>query len=384
MDRRRFVLSSLALAGMVSCSRTQAPQMASRGQLNGIVPVTAGSSRVRIELAWPGHIDGAAVAFDTGTSGNAIDMDFFRQAGLRRTGDALVTDGGTGQPIEAFETTIPGATFGGYPVGDLVASVYDYQPRDEVGIVGPNVFWKQFVFLEFGLNRLRIRQRTPEVMPADTPFPYHDLDVPNSTPALTVSLPNGETVAGTLDSGANAELLLPMRFMDTLPLIGGTRGGRQTSAGSTSAVHRATIDGRVQVGPVVLDSPRVVFFGGQHASAGMPILRRLRILLDPEGHRWWTLGPRVLPLAHAERLRGVFGSLRIEPDETGRLDATLGGQTRKLVWHGANQFVADSGDSWTDRFSEARTIFDFHGPIEAPAAVEVIRTTGAIELFKRH
>jgi hypothetical protein len=179
MNRRMFLLSSASLAAATACQGPPEALVAQRGGANGIVPLTVSDWRVRVHLGWPDR-EGGAVAFDTGTSGNAIDMDFFNTSGLQRTGEALVTDGGTGQSIDAFETQIPMATLGGYPVGQLVASVYDYKPGDEVGIVGPNVFWKQLVFLEFGMQRLRIRSRTPDAIPTDAPFPYHELSVPNS------------------------------------------------------------------------------------------------------------------------------------------------------------------------------------------------------------
>ncbi|HVY87356.1 MAG TPA: hypothetical protein VG942_00705 [Hyphomonadaceae bacterium] len=330
-------------------------------------------------LEWPGH-EPVRVAFDTGTSGNALDIQFWRTTRLQRTGDALVTDGGTGLPIEAFETRIPNAKFSGYPVGDLVASVYGYRPRDEVGIVGPNMFWDQLVYLEFEMGRLRVRKLTQEAIPDWPAYPYHDFGVPNSTPALTVQLPNGESVLGTLDSGANAQLLLPMRFKERLALSD-HGSGRQISAGSVSEVSKAKLGGVVRVGPVTLNDPDVVFFPGEFASAGMPILNRLRVLLDPAGHRWWALTPRILDPEAAGRFTGQFGPLTVASAGQG-LTARGDGQTHTLTWLGACLFISDRGDRWNDAFGSARTLFDFHGQ-EKATALEAVRTSGSIEVFAR-
>ena len=48
------------------------------------------------------------------------------------------------------------------------------------------------------------------------------------------------------------------------------------------------IEGRVQIGPITLDSPDVVFLGDV-ANVGLPVIRRGRMLLDSANHRSWFL-----------------------------------------------------------------------------------------------
>jgi hypothetical protein len=53
-------------------------------------------------------------------------------------------------------------------------------------------------------------------------------------------------------------------------------------------IYGARILGQVKIGPVVLENPQVDF-RGDGANVGLPVIRRMTVVLDPAGRRDWVL-----------------------------------------------------------------------------------------------
>lgn len=230
------------------------------------------------------------VVFDTGTTSNALDREFVEAIGLRQLGASSVVDGWTGTSFPAVSVSLAGATINGLALGDATADAYEYDGEDAVGLIGPNLFLGSLVSLELGWNRIRLRDKSVSDAPAGPGTPY--LGPPdNSLPAADVELPGGVTARAILDSGATHPLSLPLAMADRLPLEAPPRvTGRAMSVSGESPVYGARLRGTVRIGAVTLVNPDVRFFG-RETVVGLPILRQMIVVLDPEARRSWLLTP---------------------------------------------------------------------------------------------
>jgi predicted aspartyl protease len=266
------------------------------------------------------RVDGRAPApavFDTGTTGNAVDDDFAREAGLTPFRTETVIDGSTGTRFQAPQVRLSALSFSGVMVCGQEATVYAYDRDDEVAIVGPNMFSGRLVYLELDRQRVRVIERAAASPPPEPGRSYlNPEDEGSALPAIGVTLPGGVEISAMLDSGHNSELSLPMELMDRVPLEApAIQIGVARSVSGERPVFQGRIMGPVRVGPLELDSP-VVHFGGRDANVGYGLMRRMTIVMDPENNLAWAVAPRALsPEAQADFV-GRYGvrSVRQEGD----------------------------------------------------------------------
>jgi hypothetical protein len=232
----------------------------------------------------------APVVFDTGTTSNGLDLQFVAAAGLRQLGTSSVLDGATGESFPAVSVSLEGATINGLALGDPIADAYDYSVEDAIGVIGPNLFLGSLVYLELGWNRVRLRDKGLSDAPAGPGTPY--LGPPDdSLPATDVELPGGVTARAIMDSGATFPLALPLAMVDRLPLDAPPQlVGQARSVNGEQPVYRAKLRGTVRIGPVTLADPDLEFFGNDTV-VGLPILRQMIVVLDPQARRSWVLSP---------------------------------------------------------------------------------------------
>ena len=230
------------------------------------------------------------VVFDTGTTSNALDRQFVAAIGLRQLGTSSVLDGATGVSFPAVSVSLAGATINGLALGDPTADAYDYSGEDAVGLIGPNLFLGSLVYLELGWNRVRLRDKSMSAAPAGRGTPY--LGPPDdSLPAVDIELPGDVTARAIMDSGATAPFSLPLAMADRLPLEAPPRViGRARSVSGEQPVYGARLRGAVRIGPVTLANPEINFYGNDTV-VGLPILRQMIVVLDPEARRSWVLTP---------------------------------------------------------------------------------------------
>jgi len=112
-------------------------------------------------------------------------------------------------------------------------------------------------------------------------------------------------VIAELDTGNNAELLLPLSLAKTLPLeTQPTEAGWATSTAGRQPVYRAKLNVQIKIGPLVFDQPVLMFIEGGPPNAGLPIARQLVVVFDPSGHHNWLLPLPVKSVATVTSLAG--------------------------------------------------------------------------------
>ena len=227
--------------------------------------------------------------FDSGSDGHSIDRIAVRHNHLRRVGAMVEIDGTTGKRRNLPTVTIPNVKLGGLEVGPIEASELDYDRSDAMGIISPDMFAGRLVSIDLARNRARILEAGPANIPSIPATPYH-----GPLPTTELVLPDGRRLPAHLDTGYNGELSLPLAMIDHVPLTKpAIIVGRFHSIDTDGDVYGGQIRGPVRIGPITLDNPHVTFLG-DITNVGLPVIRRVTLLLDPAGKRSW-----LLPLAPA-------------------------------------------------------------------------------------
>lgn len=292
LSRRSILFAPAALVTLKAApARAQSAAPAVRPGLHGhMAPLFISGNRPLIMLRTEGGPP-APMVFDTGTSGNALDRPYAELIGARRTGEAEVIDGATGKAVDgAFDTVLPQVSLGGIAVGDQEMSVYPRHAFNEAGIVGPNAFGGRLVMMDLARSRIYVRPRTPDALPRGEAHPYMEREGGVCMPSLRLKLPGG-VVAAMMDSGNDGELGLPFEMAERLSLEAPpVEIGRAVSVSGSHPIHEARLTGDISIGPVVLNRPKV-HFKGRVPNIGTSLLRRMLIVMDPEGRQSWILEP---------------------------------------------------------------------------------------------
>jgi len=112
---------------------------------------------------------------------------------------------------------------------------------------------------------------------------------------IDIGMPDGTTLPAHCDTGYNAALSLPVAMMDKVPLVAPAKVvGRFRSINTEGEVFGGQIRGSIRIGPVVLENPKVTFLGDL-ANIGLPVIRKLTLVIDPAGKRSWALAPAAAP-----------------------------------------------------------------------------------------
>lgn len=113
-------------------------------------------------------------------------------------------------------------------------------------------------------------------------------EVGNAHPVIGVSLA-GVKLEVRLDSGSDADLILPMEWMEKLdlaeePFVAGT----MQSASVTTKLYGARLDGVMQIGPdTAIDRPFLLFAETRTPLLGWPLMRSMTLFMDPEKRLSW-------------------------------------------------------------------------------------------------
>ena len=230
-----------------------------------------------------GDGDLVPMIFDTGSDGHSFDHMLVRRDKLKRIGDTVEIDGTTGKRRTLPQYTYPDIRLGGLRVGSIEGVGLDFDRDDAMGIISSEMFVGNLVSLELGRNRARILPRTGADLPTGPATPYK-----GPLPGIVVQLPDGSTQLAELDTGYNGAISLPVSMMGTVSLMAPpTIVGRFQSINTQGDVYGAQVRGQIRVGPVVLDHPKVTFLG-ETINIGLPVIRRMTVVLDPAGKRSWA------------------------------------------------------------------------------------------------
>ena len=227
------------------------------------------------------------VVFDTGTSGNLIDSGLAMEWHLPKTGPSSSFDE-DGRQVPGFDTFIKGAELGGTPIADQPASAVTYNLPDEVGIFGPNSFPNSLVRFEGPRSRVVIEPKSAASTPCGEPFSYIEL-LGDFLPSATLDL-GGVKIQAELDTGNTSEILLPLSYKDKLALDGPPiKSGISMTAAGPQQNYSARLKGSARIAGVTIDQPMIKFIVGGIPNVGLPILRKLTIVLAPSEHHDWIV-----------------------------------------------------------------------------------------------
>lgn len=288
MFRALVAFTALSLA-VPAAAAPQASSPAPAKPAGNSIPLYTSSQHSLIVLRI-GDAAQAPLIFDTGTTDNILDTAYAARLGLPKNGPSKVVDGATGKPVPGYSSTLPGISARKVTRQAVPVQVTDFPHPDAVGVVGPYLFSGSLVALELGQSRIRVIDRAGFALPTGPAEPYLG-PWNDALPAAHVTIA-GTTVQADLDSGSSAAVTLPLAMAAKLPLEAPpAQAGVARSASGEQPYYRAKLKGDVRVGPLVLHNPALNFVAGQeNANIGLPVLRQLKILLDPDQRRLWITG----------------------------------------------------------------------------------------------
>lgn len=222
------------------------------------------------------------MVFDTGSDGHSFDTLIVTRNHLRKVGTTVEIDGSTGQRRTLPTFAIPDVSIGGLRAGRIIGVSLDYDRDDAMGIISPEMFRGRLVSVDFSANRADVLSKTPAHIPAGASTTYQ-----GGLPATDVKMPDGSITFANFDTGFNGEISLPIAMMKNVPMMtAASIVGKYQTINAEGLVYGAQIRGNIVVGPLVLKNPRVTFIGDV-MNIGLPLMRRLKIVLDPDGKRTW-------------------------------------------------------------------------------------------------
>jgi predicted aspartyl protease len=234
------------------------------------------------------------VIFDTGTSGNVIDEEMARAAGLPNQGAANLGTPAGGAPIRGFRTTIADGRLGNATLRDVPATAARapfMQSLSVRGVFGPETFRGRLVHVDLGRGEIRITDKATGLIPAGTAFPYLAVGS-GHLPGVTVEM-GGRSYEALIDTGHAGMLAFPATMANELPLDGELRPSAQPArlvGGMPRETREGRIRGTVRIGPLSFENPEARFIEGlRHVNVGMAALRGATLVIDPAEHRSWIV-----------------------------------------------------------------------------------------------
>jgi predicted aspartyl protease len=262
-----------------------------------VVPLDLSGPRP-IAMLSVGEAPPVRVIFDTGASGNVIDIDYARSIGLPDEGRAAVHTPAGGPPIEGFRTMIAAGRLGGAPLSNARAVALSspaLQHLEVRGVFGPSTFSGRLVHLDLARGEVRITDKTPELIPAGPASPYNGGgDRLPGLPGIAVNVA-GQRFDGHIDTGQPGLLMMPLAMASRVPLDGELRQAARPARmadGVPRPLFEGRIRGTVRIGPLTFENPEVRFMDGlQRVNVGMQALRGVIVVLDPAESRSWLVRP---------------------------------------------------------------------------------------------
>ena len=234
------------------------------------------------------------VIFDTGASGNVINADLARSAGLPEEGVAMVGTPAGGEPLRGFRTTIADGRLGNAALRGTRAVAVPMPLMQTLavrGVFGPGTFSGRLVHLDLARGEARVTDKTEALIPSATAFLYLGAGM-RSLPGVTVEI-GGRSYEAHIDTGQPGMRAFPAAMAGELPLDGEPRRSARP-ARLADGVPRESRGGRirgiVRVGPLTLRNPEARFIEGlQRVNVGMAVLRGITLVLDPAERRSWLI-----------------------------------------------------------------------------------------------
>jgi hypothetical protein len=237
----------------------------------------------------------ARVIFDTGASGNVIDIEYARAAGLPDEGPAAV-HAPAGQPMQGFRTVIAEGRLGNASIAGARAVALETPTLRHLevrGVFGPSTFSGRLVHLDLARGEIRITDKNPGSIPAGPSSPYSGgLGQLPGLPGIAVDIA-GTSFDAHIDTGHPGLLMMPLSMASRVPLDGELRQAARPARfadGVPRNLFEGRIRGTVRVGPLTFENPEVRFMDGlNRVNVGMTALRGMTLVLDPAERRSWLV-----------------------------------------------------------------------------------------------
>jgi aspartyl protease len=174
--------------------------------------------------------------------------------------------------------TLRGVTAALMPLGQLLTG-----PQAPRGVLSASVFPGHLVTLDYPSRRVLLKRGSLERADSTTTHAYPEDD---PVPTVPIRIAGRETRVH-LDTGSGAGLMLPVRYLEELPLASKPQpGGTAKIHGGEVAVTKARVDGPITIGRYTLDPADVSFadikpgFGPPRGNIGYQVLRNFVVTLD--------------------------------------------------------------------------------------------------------
>jgi Aspartyl protease len=249
-----------------------------------VIPLDLGDTRPAVSLS----VDGAAphlAVFDTAATATTVNLAFAKELGL--TNEGPLRPPWDRHFAGGYQSTLRGATIGGYRVAPTPVPVGDSLLPDRAAVISPELFSGMLVTVDLSAAQLRVSEKTPDAIPQEAGFGYSSPPLAVPQVALRVGT---HTYSAMLDTGSPIGLMFPLRLAKELPLRGElAQAGHAHALGRDVPIYRATIEGSVKIGPVTLTNPEIILSDAvPEPNIGAPILRGLIITMDPSEKRLWV------------------------------------------------------------------------------------------------
>jgi predicted aspartyl protease len=288
----RFFKQSLVpalLSGVILGAPAEAQTPAIPRPTEGVIELFQSERRVLVMMQM-GEGELVPMVFDTGSDGHSIDQLVVDRNHLAQVGEVIAVDGTTGNEQHLPQVALPNVSLGKLAVGTIEAAAQSYDRTDAMGIISSEMFEGSLVVLELGRNRVRLLPRATTPHPDGPGVPYV-----RDIATIDIVMPDGIALPAHFDTGYNGALSLPIEMMDKVPLMSpATVVGRFKSINTEGDVYGAQIRGVIRIGSVTLENPHVTFLGDL-ANIGLPVIRQITLVMDPENNLSWALEPGSWP-----------------------------------------------------------------------------------------
>lgn len=284
-----LIVSSTVLA-CVSTSPSSGPEIHSRAKLVAAdakpAPIAAREVLADVKLGEPLsvrlHGQGPfRFGFDTGQSvGVLLSPELAARLALPVVDRIDASDGTSSLPVDVVR--IDSVEVGGVDLGKQTSIVL--QPATDVdGAIGFPLFSGLLVELDYVGGRLRILRGDLPEPDGRTVLPITSLQ---GIPMVPITI-GRETVRAVLDSGSEADLLVPLSMAERLSLESPpVPSGRMKTLFGECELKTARLKGRVQLGDIVLVDPELTFSDHfREVNVGGHFLSRFRVTFDPARDR---------------------------------------------------------------------------------------------------
>ena len=286
-----FLTLMMALAGSAQgsaspgtdCANSYEPlPHAADGETDIALYASARRPMVMVSIAGKPYIP---FAFDTGSSGDLGSLQVAAEVGLPENGPSPSVDG-NGVAVPGFDTCLNGMVVGGVPVADRRATAFPFDRKDEEGIISPMLFSGSIVKFDGPARHLTILAKDTDLSGFGEARNWAG-EIGNAHPVMDILIA-GQVVEVRLDSGSDADLILPLEWMEKLPLKSKpTVIGEMQTASTSVPIYGERIDGDLTVGKNTYEDAFVVFAQTQTPLLGWPMMKTMRFYMDPDARVTW-------------------------------------------------------------------------------------------------